>query len=107
MNSPFNPTPVAPEVAAAQNVKLIGNQLFNQMVKSYMVAFNLVWNNPNATPDKVVTAMGVDAQKVFALSGALATYLVNAGATGIPTTMPTGWNYVANNDGSVTLTKAV
>ena len=77
--------------------------LFNQLVRQYTNEYNQVWNNSAATPDLIVTAMGTNAQTVFALSAGLAAYLTQAGAT-VPTTMPSTWNYTANPDGSVTLT---
>ena len=111
MATPFNIlAPLDPATIAANQVKLSGNQLFKTMLNVYTNNFNAVWNNPNATPDKVVSAFGTEAQKVFALSAGLAAYLVSAGAVDgsgnptIPTTMPAGWNYSANADGSIVLT---
>lgn len=112
MTVPFNPVvpPVAPAMQTANQIIQSGNQLFQQMVRSYTQAYNQVWNNPQATPVAIVAALGTNAQRVFALSAGLAAYLVGAGAvdsTGrptIPTTMPAGFNYQANSDGSVTLT---
>jgi hypothetical protein len=102
----FTPiTPVSPPLDAANRVKTSGNQLYKQMVNVYTSHYNLVWNNPKATPDKIVSAMGTDAQKIFAASAGLAQYLVALGVTGIQTTMPSGWTYTANADGSVTLTE--
>ena len=104
---PFTPpAQTTPDVMAANQVKQMGNRLYNTMVQSYTQAYRLVWNNPNATPVQVVTAMGTEAQKIFTLSGALGAYLHNAGATDIPLKMPEGFNYVENPDGSVTLTVA-
>ena len=108
MQSPFTPSihALPAEQQAANAVVAAGNSLFTQMAAIYQRSYNLVWANPATTPDKVVAAMGTQAQKVFALSAALAAFLVTAGATAIPTTMPAGWNFVANADGSVTLTPA-
>ena len=81
------------------------NQLFQQLVSQYQQAYNNVWNNPGATPDTIVAALGTNAQKIFMASAGLAAYLNSLGA-GVVATMPSGWNYVANTDGSVTLTVA-
>ena len=105
-----NPVPVAQTIA--NQIIMSGNQLYQQMLRQYTNSYNQVWDNPMATPDVIVAAMGTNAQKVFTLAAGMAAYLVSAGAvdsTGapiIPVTMPSGWNYQANSDGSVTLTKS-
>ena len=72
MSAPF-PTPVQdPAYLAAFNVITTGNQLFRQMLNQYMQAYNMVWANPTAPPNLIVAALGVNAQKVFALSAGLA-----------------------------------
>ncbi len=108
MSAAFSPTP---EVVCAQTMMQHLNEELSRMVANYMTHYNAVWKNPAATPDKIVAAFGSQGQALFAKAAATAAYLVAMGAvdaTGkptIPTTMPTGWNYVANADGSVTLTK--
>ena len=67
MTAPFSVASPTPDVAAATQVKVAGNQLFQMMLRSYQGSYNLVWTNPNATPDKIVTAMGTDAVKLFTL----------------------------------------
>ena len=107
MSSPFTPVPVPvvlPEVQIANQIINGGNALFSKLLKQYTRSYDTVWNNQVASADKIVAAMGTNAQRVFALSADLANFLVTAGATDIPTTMPSGWNYVPNPDGSVTLT---
>ena len=69
------------------------------MLSSYTNAYNLVWNNRNATPPDVIAAMGKDAVKIFELSAGLATYLTSAGAT-VPTTYPSTWTMTFNDDGT-------
>ena len=95
---------VAPEIAAATTIRQIATDLYNQMLPKYNLAYNLVWNNPKVTADKVIGAMGTDAQTLFAVSAGLAEILTACGAN-VNTTMPSGWTFTANADGSVTLTK--
>lgn len=95
---------VAPEVAATITIKQIATDLYNQMLPKYNLAYNLVWNNPKVAADKVIGAMGTDAQTLFAVSAGLAEILTACGAN-VKTTMPSGWTFTANGDGSVTLTK--
>lgn len=114
MNQPFTPvvTPMPVAQTAANMLLSAGNQLYQQMLRQYISSYNRVWHNPLATPDAIVAAMGTNANFLFTLSAGMAAYLVSAGAVdsdGIPTipvTMPSGWNYQANPDGSVTLTKS-
>ena len=102
----FPAPPPAPQVAAAQLI-YDSNELFQKLIESFNDNYNLVWNNPSATPPEVVTALGVNGLLVFEASAGLATYLNSLGASpALPTSIPTGWNFQANPDGSVTLTAA-
>jgi hypothetical protein len=97
--------PAAPAVVAAATLVQNSNQLYAQLTDSFWTNYNLVWNNPYATPDLVVTALGVNGQMVFMASAGLADYMNAMGADPqLPNTLPPGWNYQANADGSVTLT---
>ena len=49
---PAAPT-VAPEVAAANQVLSSGKQTAQLLLNTYQMSYNLVWNNKNASPDKV------------------------------------------------------
>ena len=110
MSNPFvNPvTPPTPPTDAqkaamvAERVINTSGQLFNQLVDQYNRQYNEVWKHPH--PELVVAGMGTKAQLIFAASGGLAAYLNSLGA-GVVATMPNIWDYVANEDGSVTLTK--
>ena len=105
MPAPFSVAGPAADVAAANQIKQAGNLLFQSMVRTYIGNFRQVWNNPLVTPPQIVAAMGADAVKLFTLSAGLAQLLAAAGATDIPMTMPTGWSFAANPDGSATLTQ--
>ena len=100
------PTIVSPAQMAANQILRFGNQTVKQLTQFYTANYNAVWANPNATPPEVVTAMGTNAVKVFEASGSLAIFLNSLGAD-VVATMPTGWNFVANEDGSVTLTSVI
>ena len=98
--TPVLPTPTAEQLVVDQ-LLASGDALFAQMLETYTTNYDAVWLNPH--PDRVVAAMGTNAAKVFRLSAALGAYLTAAGATVIPLTMPPGWNYQENADGSVAL----
>jgi hypothetical protein len=99
------PPTIAPATAAVTTLRTNITNTYNTLLQSYLQGYNLVWRNPKATPDLVVAAMGVDAVQLFEVSALTAQLLTALGAT-VPLTMPTGWIFVANTDGSVTLTKA-
>ena len=101
---PAAPT-VAPEVAAANQVLSSGKQTAQLLLNTYQMSYNLVWNNKNASPDKVIAALGTSAVAVFAHAAATATFLTSLGATGFPTAIPAGWTLVSNADGSMVATK--
>jgi hypothetical protein len=104
----FTPINVAPEIQAVTAVVNIGISFFEQAVSNYNTAYNLVWNNPSATADIIVTAMGTQAQYIFTASAATATYLNSVGAN-VVTSSPQDsngnyqWNFTMNADGSITL----
>jgi aminoglycoside phosphotransferase len=103
----FNP-PSTPQQQAVGAIIAAGNQLFNQFVQTYLRSYNLVWNNPAATADLVVAAMGTQAENIFAKSAAAAAYL-NAQGASVPATSPVDasgnhqWLFTTNSDGSMTL----
>ena len=103
--TPIIPIP-APEVAAANFVVVDSNQTLAMDVARYTAEYNAVWANKATTPDKVVTAMGTQAQAIFTKASARAAHLVAMGAVGIPMTIPSGWTMTENTDGSITAVKA-
>jgi hypothetical protein len=86
------------------------NQLYAQIANQYRQlqqllnnGVALVWNNPNGTPQQVVSTLGTQAAKVFQLSSILCSTL-GAITGNIPSPMPPGWGATLNADGTVTLT---
>ena len=107
--SAFNLFPVveqvdAPEVSAAKQVMSIGNQAAKTLVQAYLVAYNLVWNNKCASPDKVIASMGKNAKAIFEHAAATAAFLVSQGVTDLPVP-PAEWKLVTNADGSMVASK--
>ena len=86
---PAAPT-VAPEVAAANQVLSSGKQTAQLLLNTYQMSYNLVWNNKNASPDKVIAALGTSAVAVFAHAAATATFLTSLGAYRLPD-RDSGW----------------
>ena len=76
MSSPFTPPNSLPAAQSAANqvVNLI-SATFGVRVRNFQTAYNLVWNNKNATPDQVVAAMGTQALAIFTARATEATLL--------------------------------
>lgn len=100
--TPIIPTPTTAQ-QVADSVLSSSDDLYTQMLETYTANYAAVWLNPH--PDQVVAAMGTNAAKLFKLSAALGAYLAAAGAQ-VPLTMPKGWNYEEDTDGTVVLTPA-
>ena len=106
-------TPVAPDKQAAQQILRQARSLLQLILSHHKQGFRQVWDNPRATPEEVVAALGTDAAEVFALSGQLSTLLAAAVGNdmkkiielGIPVGVPENYTYKVNEDGTLTLTK--
>lgn len=111
-NQPFQPpfqppVQLTPAQQAANTVVQIISQTFQIRVQNFKRASSAVWNNPNATPMDVVAAMGTQAVAIFTASGQEATLLnMFLPSLNLPTTIPAGFAFVSNPDGSAVLTKA-
>ena len=85
-----------------QRVKGQSTMQFQQLVRSFIDNYNLVWNNPEGlTPEEVLNGFGKDATSLFQASVALQT-MIN---TIVPGTLTqTALKPVTfNEDGTVTL----
>ncbi len=103
----------APDKLAAQQILRQARSMFQLLLTHHKQGYRLVWNNLRATPEEVIAALGTDAAEVFALSSQLGTLLASAVGNdmkkiienGIPTGVPEGYSYKANEDGTITLSK--
>lgn len=103
----------APDKMAAQQILRQARSLFQLILTHHKQGYRMVWNNPRATPEEVIAALGTDAVEVFSLSSQLGTLLAAAVGNdmkkivehGIPTGVPEGYSYKANEDGTITLSK--
>lgn len=57
------------------NILSLTRETFNRLVDVQRRGIDMVWNNPNLTPQEVVTALGDNAVKVFEFHGALTTFV--------------------------------
>lgn len=67
--------PVAPAQRAATQIKRGTARLAQTLLREWERGFDMVWNNPNATPDKVLEAIGTDAAETFELSAATVQFM--------------------------------
>ena len=100
MPSPF--TPVTSPAQEAAN-RIIGR--INTTATNYRTSYNDIWNNPAATPDLVVAALGTQAQAIIAAGDVIANMLIAKGIN-VPHGYAAGWTGTNNPDGSITLTQA-
>jgi len=100
----FNPVSATPDVVAANKVKQSSNTLYQILLREYTENYNTVWHNRQASPIAVVAAMGTEAVKLFTLSAELAAVLAAAGAN-VPTSIPDDYQYVADQDGSIVVSR--
>lgn len=112
-----DPTPPTPaEQAAVSLTRGMDMELARR--KMYrMQNWRLVWENPKATPQAILNALGTDAVKVLTASTVDAGWFTSlATALGVPVstfidpkylTVKAGWDVTPNQDGSVTVTPPV
>ena len=100
---------VTPAQKAASQILSIAMQQFQQLARSGNFGYNLIWNNPNASPMEVLAALGTNAKAVFELANLNIQTIEAAAVIGgvtppvIPS-VPSDYSLIFNADGSVTLT---
>ncbi len=100
------PLPTASTTALTQSCNRLYAQIGAQLNQLQQLLANgtaLIWNNPAASPQAVVAAMGANAGSVFQLSGACCGLIGSITGTA-PNPVPSGWSVVINADSTVTLT---
>ena len=108
VQAPQPPTPIVPAVVAAQNIKSRLTDFWAEAVATYRQCYNQFWFDPNgAAPQDIAAQLGTDAANLHQVSSALYAIIVQAAgsAAGVPATVPTGWTWVDNPDGTATLTQ--
>jgi hypothetical protein len=94
---------------AADQVRAITKQMYTTLGRGGLQGYNLIWNNPNATPMEVVAALGTDAAAIFQFA-VLNINTIQAAATigGVTATaipgIPSAYTIAFNQDGSATVT---
>jgi hypothetical protein len=107
----LNPTSNTPAQQAASQILAIPRMAFQQLGTAGIRGYNLLWNNPRATPEDIFTALGTDAQKVLGFAGINITAVQSAAELdgisppAIPE-IPSNYTLTMNDDGSITPVKS-
>jgi hypothetical protein len=102
--------PVIPAKRAATRVKRSTAQLGQTIIQSWEQGFDIIWNNPRATPAEVLAELGTDAVECFDLSNAIVALLADV----LPDRLDEDWERIQgkiaampartrHDDGSVTI----
>lgn len=107
------PSIVNQSIIDASKIIVSSNSLANNLSAQLGFLFNLIWNNKdqdNASPDKMWSALDVNAVKIRTLYNTMASIINTAvGSTVLPAE-PVGtasgqWTLTANADGTITAVK--
>jgi hypothetical protein len=71
-----------PAQTAANQVRAIARQQYQQLAMSGLQGYNLIWRNPKATAAEVVAALETDAEPIFGLAVLNIDTLTSAAAIG-------------------------
>lgn len=70
--------PVSPALRATTQIKNRTARLAEHIIREWEHSFDALWNNPQVTPEEVLTELGTDAGEIFALSAEIITFLNTA-----------------------------
>lgn len=103
-SSPQTLTLVEKQVRVSAAIKQRTAQAFQMLHGTAAQLKALVWANPDGlTPQEVLDAVGHDAVALFQVSSLVTQILAIATGSAPAAVMPEGWDFTANEDGTVTL----
>lgn len=102
LNQPSAP-PVDPAVRAANMIRNQTRQTFQNMVISFNQGAKMFWNNPQASPSDIASALGVDAKEIFELHAKLGSLLASVKPESIVEGSGVVGQFTTNEDGTVTI----
>jgi hypothetical protein len=104
-----DPQPTQGEIVRQQAVEL--NTMIERILglaKSFTSnMFNRFWNNPKVTPSEMSAIYGTSAKDLFIKLAQWQGAIQQIDPSYVPITVPEKWEYVLNEDGSVTITEKV
>jgi len=72
---------------AVKQIKMGAARGTNQLIRNWETSWDLIWNNPHATPEEVLAELGTDAAEAFEIS----TALIGLMSALLPTKLPDEW----------------
>src|SRR5450759_617570 len=110
ITEPSSPTVATTAGQVAANLRAGCTAFFKYAKAMYVSQYRQFWNTPNVTPEENAAALATDAAALFARSAQLAQLLADsapspASLAGVPMSVPDGFGYMANQDGTVTITR--
>lgn len=103
-----NNQPNVPQVPvserAANRLRNLTRQTYQQMVSSFNQGSSIFWNNPmGATPQEVADALGGDAKEIFELHAKLGALLATVNPEAIQQGTSIVGNFTMNQNGTITI----
>ena len=99
------PRPSTPPAALAANrLKMLTRQTYQQMVQSFNQGTKIFWQNSNGvSPAEISAELGTDAKEIFELHAKLAALLASVNPEAIGEATILVGQFTMNNDGTVTI----
>ena len=88
-------------VVVKDRIVAMSTSMFNRMKQEHARIFNILWNNPKATPQEILDQYGVDAAALFSFSLQIQTIAKAIDPGYVRLVSP--YEYTINPDGTVTV----
>lgn len=81
INSPIEKTKEEIIKSISNSIRLKSSKTYNDLVNIQKSGINMIWKNPNITPQEIIDGLGEDALKAFQFHGELTDMLVTISAS--------------------------
>jgi len=86
-------------------IKQQNTELYASMKMRHALIFNMIWPNPNYTPQQIMEGFGTDAAMLFSMSGMIQDMLHAVDPSYEALSVPEGYTVTINQDGTVNITQ--
>lgn len=98
---------VPPESLAANRLKHLTRQTYNQMVQAFNQGAQIFWaNRMGASPEQIASELGTDAKEVFELHYKLGQLIASVKPQAIAEGSSVIGSFTMNDDGTVTINQS-
>lgn len=99
------PRPNTPPAALAANrLKMLTRQTYQQMVQAFNQGAKIFWQNPTGVlPSEIATELGTDAKEIFELHAKLGALLASVKPEAISDSSSIVGNFTMNDNGTITI----